>query len=141
MTLPNKIYVLVLVFAFCIQCAVAQRASCEDIANAEDFERVELSRARLAPCGDSPENCALTILQASDAKVTEKPATMQVFDLCENLFAVLATFEVKDDDSVAGVRYRVEFNKNSEGKYEFVALGRQYRCARGRTGWSKELCP
>lgn len=134
-------YVLILAFAMFFQCVPPQDDACEDIKNAEGFERVELSRVRLAPCADTPEKCALTILQASDANMTGKPAKIETCKFGENEFAVLATYDVKEDDSVAGVRYRVEFNKNSEGKFEFAQLGRQYRCARGRTGWSKELCP
>ena len=122
------------------QSVSAQKTPKREVAKAEDFVRVELSRVRLRPCAETPKQCALQILKASDDKISEVPKSFEVFDLGKNKIVVLATYKINGDDSVKGTRYRTEFNKN-EGKYEFVELGKQFKCARGRTNWSKKLCP
>ncbi|MBA3631429.1 MAG: hypothetical protein H0W58_01245 [Acidobacteria bacterium] len=130
---------LVVIFAF-VQMGFAQKTSRCAVKNADAFARVELSRVRLRPCAETPKQCALNILSASDDAVSETPTSVEIFDFGKNKIVVLAMYKVDEDDSLAGTRYRVEFNKNA-GKYEFVQLGKQFKCARGRTSWSKELCP
>ncbi len=130
---------LVLIFAF-VQVGFGQKTSRWAVKNADAFARVELSRVRLRSCAETPKQCALNVLRASDDAVSETPTSVEIFDFGKNKIVVLATYKVDEDDSLVGTRYRVEFNKNAE-KYEFVQLGKQFKCARGRTGWSKKLCP
>ncbi len=132
--------ILLVAFALCGQTLFAQKTAKSEVVKAEDFARVELSRVRLRPCTESPKQCALQVLKASDDSVSEMPKDFEVFDLRKNKIVVLATYRVDGDDSVKGKRYRAEFNKN-EGRYEFVELGKQFKCARGRKNWSKKLCP
>ena len=131
--------ILLLAVALCGQTIFAQKTAKSEIVKADDFVRVELSRVRLRPCTESPKQCALQILKASDDAVSEVPQSFEVYDLGKNKIVVLATYKVNGDDSVIGTRYRTEFNKN-DGKYEFVELGKQFKCARGQKNWSKKLC-
>ncbi len=131
--------ILLLAVALCGQTISAQKTAKSEIVKADDFVRVELSRVRLRPCTESPKQCALQILKASDDAVSEVPQSFEVYDLGKNKIVVLATYKVNGDDSVIGTRYRTEFNKN-DGKYEFVELGKQFKCARGQKNWSKKLC-
>lgn len=132
--------VLLLMIVLFGQTIFAQKTVKSEVAEADNFMRVELSNVRLQPCTESPKQCALRILKASDDAVGEMPKSFEVYDFGKNKIVVLATYKVDKDDSLAGVRYRAEFNK-TEGKYEFVELGKQFKCARGRTNWSKKLCP
>ncbi len=118
----------------------AQKTSLSAVIKASHFARVELSRVRLRPCEETPKQCALNVLKASDDTVDETPENIEVFNFKTNKIVVLATYKIDEDDSVAGRRYRVEFNKTA-GKYEFVQAGKQFKCARGRAGWTKNLCP
>ena len=131
--------VLLVTIALFGQAVFAQKTAKSEVAEADSFLRVELSNVRLRPCSESPKQCALQILKASDDKISEVPKSFEVFDFGKNKIVVLATYKVNGDDSVKGRRYRTEFNKN-EGNYEFVELGKQFKCARGRTNWSKKLC-
>ena len=131
--------VLLMTIALFGQTVFAQNTAKSETAKADDFTRVELSSVRLRPCSESPKQCALQILKASDDKINKVPQNFEVFDFGKNKIVVLATYKVDGDDSVKGTRYRTEFNKN-EGNYEFVELGKQFKCARGRTNWSKKLC-
>ena len=130
---------LFLTFFIFGQTIFAQKTPKREISKADNFMRVELSNVRLRPCTETPKQCALQILKASDDKISEVPKSFEVFDLGKNKIVVLATYKIHGDDSVTGTRYRTEFNKNDE-KYEFVELGKQFKCARGRTNWSKKLC-
>lgn len=118
----------------------AQTISKSQAAKSAAFARVELSRVRLAPCTQTVKKCATTIIAASDMPLNDVPLTsFKVFYFPGNKVVAIVDYDINEDDSVAGHRYRVEFVK-SAGKLEFVGLGVQYRCARGRKGWSKELC-
>lgn len=117
----------------------AQPTSKAVAAKASIFKRIELSRVRLAPCEDTPRECAINMVRASDEPWDGQPDKTEIFNFAGNKQVVILTFKIKGDDSVAGTRYRVEFRKNA-GKLEFVQLGVQYKCARGRKGWSKALC-
>jgi hypothetical protein len=54
----------------------------------------------------------------------------------------LLTMKIDEDDSVAGERVRLAFERKG-GKWIFVQAGKQNKCARGgnTTAWTKELCP
>lgn len=53
----------------------------------------------------------------------------------------LLTMRIDEDDSVAGERVRLSFERKGD-KWIFVQAGRQFKCARGNTKtWTKNLCP
>ena len=133
------LFLISLAFAFA-QVGAAQKTSIGAVAKASAFANIELSRVRLRPCEETTKKCALNVLSASDDRVTETPSSVEIFKFGKNKVVVLLTYKIDADDSVAGERYRAEFNKNA-GKLEFVQLGKQFKCARVRKGWSKRLCP
>ncbi len=46
------------------------------------------------------------------------------------------------DDSVAGGRYRIEFEKIDEERWQVVWAGRQWKCLRSNSDeWTTQLCP
>ncbi len=132
-------FLLIAVLAFA-QIGLAQKTPRSAVAKASAFQRVELSRVRLRPCEETTRQCALNILRASDDAVSETPETVEVFNFGASKTIVLATYKTVADDSLAGTRFRVEMNKRA-GRYEFIELGKQFKCTRGRRGWSKRLCP
>jgi hypothetical protein len=59
---------------------------------------------------------------------------------------VIATIEIGylEDDSVSGIRNRLDIKRNSNGQWEIIKAGRQYLCQRGHTGgevgWAGSVC-
>lgn len=135
-------FIGIAIFSFVLfgQSVNAQTITKSQAARASTFARVELSRVRLAPCAETVKNCAANIIAASDQPLNDVPLTsFKVFYFTGNKVVAIMSYDIKEDDSVSGQRYRVEFTKNG-GKLEFVQLGVQYRCARGPKGWAKKLC-
>lgn len=97
-------------------------------------------------CEGTPEECAARILRELKIDITDSPK-FSTYYLGEadgtNLTVVLVSHLVTEDDSVAGILYRVELSLGDveDRSYKLEALGRQFKCARGRKGWSKKLCP
>jgi hypothetical protein len=62
-----------------------------------------------------------------------------------NRAEAILTLDSLRDDSVAAMRYRLEFELQDDGvTWELVWVGRQQQCRRGEMaddGWTRELCP
>lgn len=62
-----------------------------------------------------------------------------------NQAEAILTLDSLRDDSVAAMRYRLEFDLQDDGvTWELVWAGRQQQCRRGEMagdGWTRELCP
>ena len=60
----------------------------------------------------------------------------------DGLYVVYLTNDGMADDSVGGLRYRLDFVSADGDMQKLVWVGRQNRCVRGSSpGWTKERCP
>ena len=61
----------------------------------------------------------------------------------KNLKVIIVTDNHGGDDSVAGTRYRLEFESVDDTRWQIVWLGKQWKCFRGNNigVWTTELCP
>lgn len=116
----------------------------EDVADSSAFDPIPsvsyVCRKLLKRCG------AQMLKETSsggygDPGVDAKRATRQEsFTLDNGATVFLLTVMNDAPESVAGERFRVEFNP-IKGGHKLTRVGRQYKCVRGPQNWTKELCP
>lgn len=89
---------------------------------------------------ESPREIVLSLFGFSELRESQQQ-DIQVDYPCENQAVVTLTQTGLLDDSVAGMRYRVEFVA-SGNNWEMIWAGKQHKCYpnRGHTDWSTELC-
>ena len=109
----------------------------------ELWEKVEIAAPE--ECAGTPPQCALKMLRDAGIDAGSAPATT-VYRLGErdgrNLTVVFVTQKIEEDDSLAGVRYRLVLSLGDveDRTFKLETLGRQYKCMRGRRGWGRALC-
>ncbi|MBE9116705.1 hypothetical protein IQ249_12420 [Lusitaniella coriacea LEGE 07157] len=89
-----------------------------------------------------PREAAIQLLQKfSQESEGRKSEQISVEYLTPETAAVTVTIVGLADDSVRGVRYHLEFQRNGEG-WEMVRVGSQSQCweGRGHQEWSAALC-
>ena len=97
-------------------------------------------------CGDGLQDCAGRFLVQNGVVLGSRPI-YEFFTLGEsrgrNLTVAFVTLKVDDDDSLAGIRYRLVMSLGDveDNTYKLENMGRQYTCARGHKYWSKKRCP
>lgn len=89
-----------------------------------------------------PREAAIQLLQEfSQESEGRKSEQVSVEYLTHETAMVTVTIVGLGDDSVKGMRYRLEFQRNGEG-WEMVRVGSQSQCweGRGHQEWSAALC-
>jgi hypothetical protein len=91
----------------------------------------------------SPEQIARTLAGGEESGQCGDACSVWNLPADPNKAVIILTQDVRGDDSVAGIRYRIELGKQPDGTWAIEWLGEQYQCARGGTsgGWVAELCP
>lgn len=111
-----------------------------------DYEKIDLDTLAQSDSqeanlvGDDPETIVLEQFGFSQLRESqEQKVTVQYPQ--DNQAIVILTQTGLLDDSVAGIRYRVELVSNQE-TWRVVWVGRQYKCqpGRGHQDWSTQLC-
>ena len=93
-------------------------------------------------CTQSVSRCAWRVLRAMDIPRPSGTSSSreEVFTFGNGVVIFLYTQADLEDDALAAERYRVAFRQSGQ-TLRLVQVGRQQRCARSRTGWTKRLCP
>ena len=97
------------------------------------------------PIGSDPQQVALSALGLTE-KVENETEVVEVTYPQKNKAIVTISQTNLADDSVFGIRYRVEFapygSMSENKKWRVIWAGKQYKCQsnRGHQDWSTELC-
>jgi len=108
-------------------------------------ERSAYSEVPLPPeadrYGTNPEQIALQAFGAAEPAEGNFSQEVELLEETPDGAVVILTQSGLLDDSVEGMRYRLEF-ESGENQWELVWAGRQVRCwpDRGSQEWSTELC-
>ena len=103
------------------------------------------SLKQIEPIGTDPQQIALSALGLRE-KVENETEVVEATYPTENKAVVTITQTNLADDSVLGIRYRVEFapyaSMSENQKWRVIWAGKQYKCQsnRGHQDWSTELC-
>ena len=108
------------------------------------WDRYTMNRpfAIVSEAGASPRAAALHVLDALDLRAASRDSqAVRTVRPAPGTAVVLITHLGLSDDSVAGVRYRVEMRR-AERRWVLRRVGAQYRCqpGRGPRHWSKQRC-
>jgi hypothetical protein len=92
--------------------------------------------------GANPEQIALDAFGMEDPGEGNFSQEVAVVEQTSAMAILTLTQTGLLDDSVEGMRYRLEFTTGEENAWEMVWVGRQVRCYpdRGSQDWSTELC-
>lgn len=103
------------------------------------------STIKIQPTGSDPQKVALSALGLRE-KVANETELVEVTYPQENKAVVTVSQTNLADDSISGIRYRVEFapyvSLSGHKQWRVIWAGEQYRCQsnRGHQDWSRELC-
>lgn len=110
-----------------------------------NYHPLILSKIWQEPIGSDPQTVALSALGLPE-KVENESEEVEVTYPQENKAIVTITQTNLADDSISGIRYRVEFapygSKSEEQRWRVIWAGKQYKCQsnRGHQDWSTNLC-
>ncbi|EDX73852.1 hypothetical protein MC7420_5732 [Coleofasciculus chthonoplastes PCC 7420] len=115
-------------------------------ANREDYRSIDLSQQtdRTSLTGSDPKAIALSAFGNRDSN-TDSASVDVSYPKPDQAIVILTQTRLKDD-SVRGIRYRVEFQKNPSAQaneqWQMIWAGSQFKCypERGHQDWSPELC-
>jgi len=136
-----------IVFAFAQTKTAATRRS--EVINPSKFQFLTLNGQAVAtatePCEKSLTECGnerIGLYGYENFDGTDSDKETFTFKSGKKTVGIyLFTMRINEDDSVAGERVRLSFEKKGD-KWIFVQAGRQFKCARGNTKtWTKNLCP
>ena len=135
---------LLLLIAFVgVSTSTAQNRFSRVVTDASLWDPVNISSS--TECEGSASECAVKMLDEQNIDVGESPL-FSVYRLGEvnekSVTVVFVSHKVNDDDSVAGMLYRIELSLSDveDRSFSLGAIGRMYKCMRGRKGWSKRPC-
>ncbi|MDJ0686917.1 MAG: hypothetical protein QNJ41_00245 [Xenococcaceae cyanobacterium MO_188.B32] len=110
-----------------------------------NYHPLVLSKVWQEPIGNNPQQVALSALGLPE-KVENESEEVEVTYPQENKAVVTITQTNLADDSVFGIRYRVEFapygSMSENKKWRVIWAGKQYKCRsnRGHQDWATDLC-
>lgn len=113
--------------------------------NADDFPRASFTPLTLPQegrVGDEPAAIARSLYGTADTGPTTQPQQiLEQLSASPEQVILLLTQTNLPDDSVRGIRYRLEFEPVGE-QWQLVWVGRQTRCqpGRGHQDWQPALC-
>jgi WD40 repeat protein len=107
-------------------------------------ESVELSTSNPSPIGQDPQAVALAAFGLTETVESEQEEVELDYPR-DNLATVTITQTNLADDSIADIRYLVEFVPYGDAKeeqWQVIWAGQQFKCRanRGHQDWNKELC-
>jgi hypothetical protein len=117
--------------------------------NQEHQQTIQVSTTQIekpVSIGKDPQAIALAGLGLTTEVAASEQLKQEVeIDTADNLTTVKITQTNLGDDSVAGIRYLVEFapyGEQTAQKWQLVWAGEQFKCqsGRGHQDWSTELC-
>ncbi len=138
------LFAIVFTFAVMSQTLLGQGKMPKSVRDEGRWDKVEFDAP--AQCEGTPRDCALKMLKDLNIDVGDSPL-FSVYRLGEinekSVTVVFVSQEVSDDDSVSGILYRLALSLGDveDNSFSLDFLGKQYKCARGRSYWSKNLCP
>ncbi|MEB3355435.1 MAG: hypothetical protein VKK04_01720 [Synechococcales bacterium] len=93
--------------------------------------------------GNDPEAIALKIFGASEPTEGPYQEEIRVDDSNPEQPVVILTQMGLADDSVKGIKYRLDFEPATQQEWRLTWAGQQYVCYRGSVGeeWQPDLCP
>lgn len=112
----------------------------------KDYKPISLSKIedRTNFIGKKPKEIALLSFGSTDSEKSSEKVAVE-YPQANQAIVTITTTDVADD-SVNGIRYRVELEKNQSAKtgkhWEIVWAGSQYKCqpGRGHQDWQSEFC-
>lgn len=140
----RSILKILLLGTLCVPSAAAQKKFSRAVTDASLWDTIEATSS--TECEGTPTECAVKMLAEQNVRIGDWPL-FSVYRLGEmdgkSVTVVFVSHKVDGDDSVAGMLYRLELSLGDveDRTFSLDELGRQYKCARGRTGWSKQICP
>ena len=92
--------------------------------------------------GTNPEEIAFNLLGRTSLGEGEQPSVVELQPFAD-YSVVIVTNDGSADDSVGGNRYRLEFEKTDDQRWQLVWAGTQQRCRRSGNPeeWTTQLCP
>jgi WD40 repeat protein len=107
-------------------------------------ENIELDTDNPSPIGQDPKEIALAALGLTEIVESEQEEVELDYPR-DNLAIVTITQTNLSDDSLAGIRYLVEFapyGDADESEWQVIWAGQQFQCRanRGHQDWSQKLC-
>jgi hypothetical protein len=108
------------------------------------YQPLELSEVQGELTGDDPSAIALTLFGMKEPMEGQFSEEISVIESEGFKRTLLLTQMNLTDDSVKGIRYRLNFEfDQGQGKWQLVSGGRQFTCYRGESPdqWTTELCP
>ena len=105
------------------------------VINVQEF--ISSNRIRVS----TPKAVAVQLFRNSEEEEGRKSEDISVAHPTRETAVIVHTIVGLADDSVAGIRDRIELKRN-QNKWEIVWVGRQYKCQpnRGHQNWSGSLC-
>ncbi|WP_414586988.1 peptidoglycan-binding domain-containing protein [Scytonema sp. PCC 10023] len=105
------------------------------VINVQEF--ISSNRIRVS----TPKAIAVQLFSKSEEEEARKSEDISVAYLTRETAVIVYTIIGLGDDSVAGMRNRIELKRN-QNKWEIVWVGEQYKCQpnRGHQDWSGSLC-
>ncbi len=112
--------------------------------NFSQSETRELVTEPVSPVGKNPQQVALTALGLQEKVESEQEIVEEDYPQDHQVVVTITQTKLADD-SVAAIRYRVEFapyGDDAKQQWQVVWAGRQWQCQAGRgdDDWSTELC-
>lgn len=107
-------------------------------------ENIKLITDNPSPLGQDPKEIALSALGLTETVESEQQEVELDYPR-DNLATVTITQTNLSDDSLAGIRYLVEFapyGEATEEQWQVIWAGQQFKCQanRGHQDWSQKLC-
>ncbi len=105
------------------------------VINVQEF--ISSNRIRVS----TPKAIAIQLFSNLEEQEGRKSEDISVAYPTRETAVIVQTIVGLADDSVAGIRNRIELKRN-QNKWEIVWVGRQYKCQpnRGHQNWSSSLC-
>lgn len=115
----------------------------KDVMRPALWEKVQFRAAQ--ECSLGLQECSSAFLKDAGFEIGERPI-YEFFTLGNfrgrDLTVVFVTVEVRDGDSVSGIRYRLVLSLHGGAidTLKLSSMGRQYTCLRGHKEWGKARC-